>query len=98
FISLSIFSCHAKSHEETISRKAFWKEAIVSKNYYKRKGLVALLIICSFSLPILAASPGDFSEFVTSSDYQVQTTMVKKLFDFLVWLDKQLVNLMSFLP
>lgn len=98
FVSLSIFSCHAKSCEEIISRRAFWKEALVSKSYYKRKGLIFLLLICSFSLPILAASPGEFSEFVTSSDYQVQTTMVKKMFDFLVWLDKQLISLMSFFP
>ncbi|HGF4964811.1 TPA: glycoside hydrolase family 3 N-terminal domain-containing protein [Vibrio parahaemolyticus] len=98
FLSLSIFSCHAKNSQGVISRKAFWKEALVSKSYYKRKGLIFLLIICSISLPILAASPGEFSEFVTSSDYQVQTTMVKKMFDFLVWLDKQLINLLSFFP
>lgn len=98
FVSLSIFSCHAKNCDEIISRRAFWKEALVSKSYYKRKGLIFLLMICSISLPILAASPGEFSEFVTSSDYQVKTTMVQKMFDFLVWLDKQLISLMSFFP
>ncbi|WFB51062.1 glycoside hydrolase family 3 N-terminal domain-containing protein [Vibrio coralliilyticus] len=99
FVALSIFSCHAKkNHEEVISRRVFWKEAILSKSYYKRKILISLLITCSISLPILAAQPGEFSEFVTSSNYQIKTTMVKKLFDFLVWLDKQLINLLSFFP
>ena len=96
FLALSIFSCHAKNCNDVSSRKDFWKGALVSKSYYKRKCLITLLIICSISVPILAANPGEFSAIVAVSEYQIQTTMIKELLSFLIWLDMKLVILTSF--
>ncbi len=97
-LSLSIFSCHAKQCDEVTSRKIFWKEALLSKRYFYRKSIIIILFMFTFSLPILAANPGEFSKIVSTSDYEVKTTVVKKMFDLLVWLDQIIIKVLSVLP
>ncbi|PNG80030.1 hypothetical protein TI06_03700 [Vibrio vulnificus] len=93
-----MFSCHAKQCDEVTSRKIFWKEALLSKRYLYRKSIIIILFMFTFSLPILAANPGEFSKIVSTSDYEVKTAVVKKMFDLLVWLDQIIIKFLSVLP
>ncbi|WP_375320627.1 glycoside hydrolase family 3 N-terminal domain-containing protein [Aliivibrio logei] len=92
-ISMSIFSCHAKKSPDLDSRRIFWKEALVSREYFKRKVSILILMILGFVvIPIFVSSPGDFSYIVSSSDYVFETSMVKNVVDTLVYIDKFLVR------
>lgn len=93
-ISMSIFSCHAKKSPDLDSRRTFWREALVSKAYFKRKiAILALLFLGFIAIPIFISSPGDFSYIVTSSDYVFETSTVKNIVDILMYVDKFLVKL-----
>lgn len=93
-ISMSIFSCHVKTSTPSVSRRTFWKEAIVSKYYWKRKIFIVFLLLLSFiALPIFVSSPGEFTELVSSSDYRIETKTIKNLVDALLFVDSLLTRI-----
>lgn len=93
-ISMTIFSCHAKGCESIDSRCTFWKEALFSSLYLKRKLLaVVLLFLGFFALPVFISSPGDFSYFVQSTNYTFQDKWLKNIVDLLISVDKFLIRL-----
>jgi len=93
-ISMSIFSCHVKTSNPAVSRLTFWKEAIVSKSYWKRKTSIIILLLFSFiAIPSFVSSPGEFTELVSSSDYKIETKTIKNLVDALLFVDSLLARI-----
>ncbi|MCE7555182.1 glycoside hydrolase family 3 N-terminal domain-containing protein [Aliivibrio fischeri] len=93
-ISMTIFSCHAKCCDNIVSRRTFWREALLSRSYIKRKFVIFLLLFLGFiAMPMFISSPGEFSYMVESSNYVFQDNWVKNTVDLLITLDEFFIRL-----